>query len=69
MMELGKLIIGIGLFVVFVGILVYIGVPLGRLPGDIVIDKGVKMYIPITTSIIISFLLTVLFWLWRMFQS
>ena len=36
------------------------GLPLGRLPGDILIKRGNgTIYIPITTSIIVSVLLTV----------
>jgi len=37
------------------------GLPIGRLPGDIVIRRGNgTVYIPITTSILVSILLTVL---------
>jgi hypothetical protein len=40
--------------------------PIGRLPGDIIIDKpNFKVYIPITTMIIFSLLLTLIFWLFR----
>jgi hypothetical protein len=40
--------------------------PLGRLPGDIVIDRpGVKFFFPITTMIIISVVLSLLMWLFR----
>lgn len=40
--------------------------PLGRLPGDIVIDRpGLKLFVPITTMIIVSLLLTLLSWLFR----
>lgn len=39
---------------------------LGRLPGDIVIERDkFRFYFPITTSILISLLLTLLFWLFR----
>lgn len=39
---------------------------LGRLPGDISIEKdNVRFYFPITTSILISILLTIIFWLFR----
>jgi hypothetical protein len=39
---------------------------LGRLPGDIVIEReGFNLYIPVTTSILISAVLTLLFWLFR----
>jgi ribose/xylose/arabinose/galactoside ABC-type transport system permease subunit len=39
---------------------------LGRLPGDIMIEKeNFRFYFPVTTSIIISLILTFLFWLFR----
>jgi len=40
--------------------------PLGRLPGDIFIDRGnFRMYIPITSTLIVSALASMLLWLWR----
>lgn len=40
--------------------------PLGRLPGDFVIRRdGFSFYFPLTTSILISLLLSLLFWLLR----
>lgn len=40
--------------------------PLGRLPGDIVIEKpGLRVYIPITTMILVSAALSLILWLWR----
>jgi hypothetical protein len=39
---------------------------LGRLPGDIVVDTGsFYFYVPITTAIIVSALLSLVFWLVR----
>ena len=39
---------------------------LGRLPGDIVVEREhSRLYFPITTSIIISLVLSLLFWLFR----
>ncbi len=39
---------------------------LGRLPGDIMVRRdGFTFYFPIMTSIIVSIVLTVLFWLFR----
>lgn len=39
---------------------------LGRLPGDIAIERdGFRLYFPVVTCIIISVVLTVLFWLFR----
>ena len=40
--------------------------PLGRLPGDIVIDRpAFKLYFPITTMILISALVSLVLWLFR----
>lgn len=40
--------------------------PLGRLPGDIVVDRpGFRFFMPITTMIIASLVLTLLLWLFR----
>lgn len=40
--------------------------PFGRLPGDITIEReNFSFYFPITTSIIVSLLLTLVLWLWR----
>ena len=41
-------------------------VGLGRLPGDIVIEReNFRFYFPIVTSIVISVVLSVLFWLFN----
>jgi len=43
-----------------------IRLPLGRLPGDIVIDKpGLKVYVPVTTMILVSAFLSLVLWLFR----
>jgi uncharacterized protein HemY len=40
--------------------------PLGRLPGDILIDReNVKIWFPITTSVVISVVASLIFWLLR----
>lgn len=67
--ELGRILLAIGLVLVVIGGLAALGVrlPIGRLPGDIAIggERG-GIYIPITTMIIASVLLTLLFNLfWR----
>jgi len=37
---------------------------LGLLPGDIVVDRGgVVLYLPITTAVLVSLLLSLVFWL------
>ncbi len=65
--DLGKLLIGVGfLFVVIGAVLMLAGrLPwLGRLPGDISIQRGQwTFYFPLATSIIVSLLLTLVFWL------
>ena len=61
----------VGEFVVFllaVAVLTWLSVSfvLGRLPGDLVIDKGgVVVYLPITTAIVVSVLLSLVLWLFR----
>ena len=53
-------------FIAVVGLLTYASVRfgLGRLPGDIVIDRdGFVLYLPITTSILVSLLLSLILWL------
>ena len=40
--------------------------PIGRLPGDIIVDKpGFKLYVPITTMLLVSAVITILLWLFR----
>ena len=39
---------------------------LGRLPGDLVLDQGgVVLYLPITTAVLVSLLLSLALWLFR----
>jgi len=63
---MGKFLLVAGLAIAALGLLVTLGVPLGRLPGDIVIRRGgVTFYLPIVTSIVVSVLLTLLLGLLR----
>ena len=40
--------------------------PLGRLPGDIIIDKpGFKLFFPITSMLLVSGLISLILWLFR----
>jgi hypothetical protein len=62
---MSKLLIAIGLILVAIGLVWMLGerLGLGRLPGDIVIEReGMRIYIPIATSIIISIALSLLLW-------
>lgn len=65
------LIVG-GVVLVVLGILWQVVgrfIPLGRLPGDIVIEReNVKVYFPVVTMIIISVLLSILFSIGRFFR-
>jgi hypothetical protein len=62
----GKLLVVVGLVIAAVGGLVMLGLPLGRLPGDIVVKRGsFSFYFPLATSIVLSLLLTLLFALFR----
>lgn len=63
-----KNLIIIGIIILIAGILwpVIIKFPFGKLPGDIVIDKpNFKVYIPITTMLLISVVLSILFLLFK----
>ena len=58
---MGRLLIVLGLVLVAVGLLISVGVPIGRLPGDMTYRRGnFSFYFPLTTSIIASILLTLL---------
>jgi DUF2905 family protein len=62
----GKLLVMIGLIVAGVGLLVMMGIPIGRLPGDFTIRRGnTTFYFPLATSILASILLTLLLTLLR----
>ena len=63
---MGQVLVVIGLVIVAIGALIWLGVPLGRLPGDIVIRReGFTFYFPITTAILVSVALTLLGMLFR----
>jgi hypothetical protein len=62
----GQAIVVVGLIIVVIGALIWAGVPLGRLPGDIVHRRdGFTFYFPITTAILVSVVLTLLGWVFR----
>ena len=59
---MGRTLIVLGLVLVAAGLLINMGLPIGRLPGDITIRRGsVSFYFPLATSVIVSLLLTLLF--------
>jgi hypothetical protein len=60
------IIIGIAILVIGLGWPWLSKLPLGRLPGDILIDRpGVKIYIPITTMIVVSAVISLILWILR----
>jgi len=65
--DFGKLFIFIGLLLVVIGIVFIVGnkIPfIGKLPGDIAIERNnFNFYFPLTTCIIISIILSLIFWL------
>jgi hypothetical protein len=62
----GKLLVVVGLVVAALGLLMMLGLPLGRLPGDLAIRRcNFSFYFPLATSILLSILLTLLFALFR----
>ena len=63
---MGKLLVIVGLAIAGVGLLVMLGVPVGRLPGDVTVKRGnFTFYFPLATSIVASILLTLLLSLLR----
>jgi len=65
---MNRLLIGIGVIFLLLGIAwPWISqLPLGRLPGDIHIERdGVDFYFPLVTSLLVSLVLSLLLWWWR----
>lgn len=64
---IGKVLIFIGIISVVIGGLLFLSgrVPwLGRLPGDIIVQrKNFTFYFPLATSIILSIIISLIFWL------
>ena len=58
---MGKTLVLVGLGIAALGLLMLVGVPFGRLPGDIVVRRGnFSFYFPLATSILASIILTLL---------
>lgn len=63
---MGKVLVLVGLVITAIGLLVMLGLPFGRLPGDVVVRRGsFTFYFPIVTSIVLSLLLTLVLMLVR----
>jgi hypothetical protein len=70
---MGKLLIIVGIVCILAGLLI-VYLPktnfLGKLPGDIRIEKeNFKIYFPITTSIILSVMISLLIFLYNKFKN
>ena len=58
---MGKTLVLIGLGIAVLGLVMMLGVPFGRLPGDFYVRRGnFSFYFPLATSIILSILLTLI---------
>ena len=58
---MGRSLIILGLLIAGVGLLINLGLPIGRLPGDFTIRRGnFSFYFPLATSIIASILFTLI---------
>ncbi len=63
-----KILITVGVVLVIVGLLwPWLGkLPIGRLPGDIVINRpNLKLFFPITTMILVSIIVSIILWILR----
>lgn len=65
---MGKWLITIGVVLVLLGLLwpLLAKLGLGSLPGDIKVErKGFTFYFPLTTSIIVSIVISIILWIFR----
>ena len=63
---MGKVLLVAGLIIAALGALMMLGLPLGRLPGDITIRRGnATFYFPIVTCLVLSVLFTLVMALLR----
>lgn len=74
--ELGKILIGLGLFIFLLGVLILFKdkIPglsqLGQLPGDLSVKKeNFQFHFPLASSILLSVVLTLLLWLIGKFRG
>jgi hypothetical protein len=64
--SIGRMLILLGATLVMLGILLHFApaLPLGRLPGDLRIERpGLRVYLPITSSLLVSAVLSLALWL------
>jgi Protein of unknown function (DUF2905) len=73
MNDLGRLLVAVGLVLLIAGGLLLLlgrtGIPLGRLPGDMYYrGKNLSVYFPLGTSILLSIVLSLIFYLLSRFR-
>jgi hypothetical protein len=73
MNDVGRILVGLGFLLLFLGGLILllgkIGIPFGRLPGDIAYrGKNTSFYFPLASSLLLSILLSVVFYLLSRFR-
>lgn len=72
MPELGKILVTVGVFLVIIGVLIFLCGKIGffgQLPGDFVIKKkNVTIIFPLATSILLSIILSLIFYFTRFFR-
>jgi len=76
MNDLGRALIALGGLIVLIGIVVLLAgrlhIPLGRLPGDVAWHSksgNNSFYFPIVTCLVVSVLLTLIFWIVNAFRK
>lgn len=58
---MARVLVVAGLVIAGIGLAMMAGIPVGRLPGDIVIRRGnFTFYFPVVTSIVVSLVITVI---------
>ena len=63
---MGRSLVILGLVIAAIGLVVMAGVPLGRLPGDIILRRGHStIYLPIVTCLVISVVLSLILTIFR----
>jgi hypothetical protein len=63
---MGRSLVILGLVIAGIGLVVMAGVPLGRLPGDIIWRRGqTTIYLPIVTCLVVSAVLSLILTIFR----
>ena len=63
---MGRTLVILGVVIAGIGLVVMAGVPLGRLPGDIIWRRGqTTIYLPIVTCLVVSVVLSLIMTIFR----